>query len=176
MKSCSFFGHRNTPKTPKLCDKIRCTVLNLIVNDNVDTFLFGSASSFDRLCLEVVTQIKTEYPKIKLIYYRSHYANISESYKDYLLKSYDDTLMPDRVENAGRASYVERNQAMIDASDICVFYFNPDYKPPLRKYSKRNCIEYQPKSGTQLSLNYAQRKALKNSGMKIINLFDDSIT
>ena len=54
---------------------------------------------------------------------RSQYPYIGEQYKDYLLKFYDVTIMPTRVERAGKASYVERNQEMIDASDFCIFYY-----------------------------------------------------
>ena len=65
---------------------------------------------------------------------------------------------------SGRASYVERNQAMIDKSDYCIFYYNEDYLPPRRKYSKRCITDYQPKSGTALAYHYAEqnKKIIKN--------------
>ena len=42
MKACSFFGHRDTPQTEELKQKVRETVERLIVEEGVDTFLFGS--------------------------------------------------------------------------------------------------------------------------------------
>ena len=63
--------------------------------------------------------------------------------------------MSDRLWSAWKASYVERNQDMINASDYCVFYYNPEYQPPKRKYSKRGVSECQPKSGTSLACDYA---------------------
>ena len=61
---------------------------------------------------------------------------------------------------AGKASYVERNQAMIDNSDYCVFYYDSSYQPKPKKN------DYQPKSGTAIIYAYAQQKK-KN----IVNLF-----
>ncbi len=58
--------------------------------------------------------------------------------------------------DAGRASYVERNQAMINDSDFCIFYYNKNYIPKTKT-----------KSGTKIAYEYALRKK-KN----IINLFN----
>ena len=171
MKACSFFGHRDTPQTDELKQKVRETVERLIVEEGVDTFLFGSRSKFDDLCLLIVTELKGKYPNIKRIYVRSQYPYIDKQYKDYLLKSYDDTIIPNRVKNAGKASYVERNQEMINVSSFCVFYYNPCYLPPKRKHSKSDISEYQPKSGTQLAWDYAYQRRLAKSGITITNLY-----
>ena len=69
MKSCSFFGHRDTPQTEELKQKVRETVERLIVKEGVDTFLFGSRSSFDELCHIVVTELKEKYLHIRRITY-----------------------------------------------------------------------------------------------------------
>ena len=61
MKACSFFGHRDTPQTEELKQKMRETVERLIVEEGVDTFLFGSRSKFDELCHIVVTELKEKY-------------------------------------------------------------------------------------------------------------------
>lgn len=59
---------------------------------------------------------------------------------------------------AGKSIYVQRNQAMIDASDFCIFYYDKDYQPPPRKYSNRCVSSCQPKSGTSLAFKYASQK------------------
>lgn len=84
--------------------------------------------------------------------------------------------MSDRVFNAGKASYVERNQEMIDASDFCVVYYDPQYRPPKRKYSKRSIGEYQPKSGTALAYEYAHQRQCGGKGLTIINLWGEQLT
>ena len=69
MKACSFFGHRDTPQTEQLTQKVRETVERLIVEEGVNTFLFGSRSNFDELCHIVVTELKEKYPHIRRIAY-----------------------------------------------------------------------------------------------------------
>ena len=56
MKAC-FIGHRNIDRTETLKSKLKETVLTLI-NKGVTTFLFGSMSDFDKLSLEVVSELK----------------------------------------------------------------------------------------------------------------------
>ena len=167
MKTCSFFGHRNTKATPELCQNLRKTILHLITEKDVNCFLFGSKSKFDDLCLEIVTELKKDYPNVKRVYVRSQYPNIQKSYMDYLLEFYDETVIAINVENAGKASYVKRNQEMINNSHFCVFYYNESYKPPLKKRCNGYLSDYQPKSGTAICYQYAIKKK-KN----IINLYD----
>lgn len=142
-KTCCFFGHRTINETEELKAKLYKTIENLIVNDNVDTFLFGSKSRFDSLCLELVTKLKEKYPHIKRIYVRAEFPVISDNYKDYLLESYEDTYYPEKIIGSGRAAYVERNFEMINQSRFCVVYYDESYAPSKRK------------SGTKIALAYA---------------------
>ncbi len=166
MKTCCFIGHRNVLATDELCDAIKRTVLELIVDKGVQIFLFGSASNFDELSLKIVTEIKKDYPFIKRVYYRAQYPIIEKWYKDYLLGIYDDTLFPSSAKKAGKASYVERNQAMIDASDFCIFYYDERYLPSKRKRFHDAINLFQPKSGTKLAYEYAIKKQ-----KQVFNLF-----
>lgn len=59
---------------------------------------------------------------------------------------------------SGRVSYVERNQAIINDSDYCIFYYDEKYQPEMRKHSKRCVGYYQPKSGAALAHTYAKQK------------------
>ena len=70
LQTCCFFGNRTINETDELRTKITEAVERLITYENVDTFLFGSKSEFDRLCLELVTKIKEKYPHVKRIYVR----------------------------------------------------------------------------------------------------------
>ena len=114
---------------------------NLIVSENVDTFLVGSRSEFDDLCREVLAVKKEKYPHIQRVYVRGEYPYISEDYENYLLERCEKTYFPKKAINAGKAVYIERNYEMIDHADICVVYFKDDYLPPKRKSG--TCIAYQ---------------------------------
>ncbi len=47
---------------------------------------------------------------------------------------------------------------MINDSDYCMFYYDENYQPEMRKYSKRSIGYYRPKSGTKLAYDYAKQK------------------
>ena len=57
-KTCSFIGHRKIELTDKLKQKLKVVIEDLIVNQNVLTFLFGSRSEFNTLCHNIVTELK----------------------------------------------------------------------------------------------------------------------
>ncbi len=164
-KVCCFFGHRKINDTMELREKLQRIIENLIINEGIDTFLFGSKSQFDDLCLETTTLLKEKYPYIKRNYIRAEYPEINKNYQKYLLESYDDTYFPEKIKSAGKAVFVERNYHMIDKSSFCVVYFSADYKP-MRK-NNRNTKDYQVKSGTATAYKYAKKK-----GKIIINVLE----
>ena len=142
-----FFGHREMKQSEEMRVKLQEIVENLIVNKKVDTFLFGSKSTFNSLCLYVVTELKEQkYPDIKRIFVRAEYPHINEDYKKYLLQFYEDSYYPEKLLGANRAVYVKRNYEMIDKSQYCVVYYNEKVAPTKRR------------SGTKIALDYALKK------------------
>ena len=63
--TCCFLGHREITETEELKQQLHAIIENLISNENVNTFLFGSKSPFNSLCHEQVTVIRETYPHIK---------------------------------------------------------------------------------------------------------------
>ena len=141
-----FFGHRTIDEIEDLKRSLTAAIENLITAEGVDTFLFGSKSRFDSLCLELVTALKEKYPHLKRVYVRAEYPEITEEYKAYLLRSYEETYYPEKLRNAGRAAYVERNRELIDRSRFCIVYYSETHSPATRK------------SGTKAALDYAVKK------------------
>ena len=152
-RTCCFIGHRTINETEELKLKLVEIIEKLIVDENIDTFLFGSKSRFNSLCHELVTEIKEKYPHIKRVYVRAEYSYIDDNYKAYLLESYDNTYFPEKIIGAGKAVYVERNCEMINKSRFCIFYYDEKNTPITRK------------SGTKIAFDYAVKK-----GKQIINL------
>ena len=144
--TCCFFGHRTINETEELKSKLCETIEKLIVEENVDTFFFGSKSRFNSLCLEVVTKIKENHPHIKRIYVRAEYPDINEQYTSYLLENYEDTYYPEHIIGSGRVSYIKRNYEMINKSYFCIVYYDEQNAPTTRK------------SGTKIALDYAIKK------------------
>lgn len=150
--TCCFIGHRKTEETRDFKFQLSTAIENLITTENVDTFLFGSKSQFNSICYELVTEIKEKFPHIKRVYVRAEYPYIDDSYKEYLLEKYEDTYYPEKLLDAGKAVYVERNYEMIDKSKFCIIYFDKEIAPKTRK------------SGTEIAYNYA----VKNNKQIII--------
>ena len=149
MHTCCFIGHRCINETNELREKIVTEVQNLIVTKNVDTFLFGSGSRFNSICLEIVSKLKDKYPHIKRVYVRAEFPTISDEYHTYLLKLYEDTYYPTKILGAGNAVYVERNYEMIINSDYCIIHYDEQIAPSARK------------SGTKIALDYAVKQGKK---------------
>lgn len=165
LRCCTFFGHRKIKGTDEVKRAVYNAVENLIKEKNVDIFLFGSKSDFDRLCYDIVTELKNKYPCIKRIYVRAEFPYIDESYREYLLERYEDTYYPENIVGAGRAVYVERNYEMINISNFCIVYYDKNYSPPKRKRGK-SFSEIPSKSGTEIAYNYALKKC------NVINVYD----
>lgn len=147
--TCCFIGHRQIAETEKLRAALKTTIESLIVNEKVDTFLCGSKSRFNDLCLELVTEIKKSHPHVKRVYVRAEYPIISEEYEKYLLKCYEETYFPQKLAGAGRSVYVQRNIEMIKESGFCIVYLLEG-----ERYATR-------KSGTKIAAEYASRQGCR---------------
>lgn len=167
-----FIGHRKILMTDELKASILNAIEDLIVKEKATYFLFGSRSQFDDLCHDIVSELQQKYPCIVRVAYtcRSEAAIMKEDkkreeeiwknllHKDVQIKDFDAEYEHPAKYTSGRGSYVERNQAMIDDSDICIFYYDENYLPPRRKNSPMDISDYQPKSGTAIAYNYAIKK------------------
>lgn len=59
---CCFFGHREIDESEELGQQIYSLVEKLILQEKVDTFLFGSKSRFNSLCYEQMATKKSDHP------------------------------------------------------------------------------------------------------------------
>lgn len=160
LHSCCFIGHRRIAKTAKLTNDLRRIIEDFILNKSVNTFFFGSRSEFDKLCYEIVSDLKLSYPTIRRIYVRAEYPLIDNDYKSYLLKYYEETYFPQKIEKAEKAVYIERNYEMIDRCAYCIIYYDENYLPSITGSTKRRSAGKKLQSGTQLAYNYARQKKL----------------
>ena len=171
-KKACFIGHRKIEVTDDLVNRLKREITRLIEDEEVRYFLFGSRSQFDDLCHDIVTEFQRDCPDIMRVVYtcKSEAATMKEDkkreeeiwsnllHREVHLRDYDAEYEHPTKYTSGRGSYVERNQAMINDSDFCVFYFDENYLPPRRKNSPRDLSDYQPKSGTKLAFDYAKQK------------------
>lgn len=119
---CCFFGHRKIKETHELEKSVYNAVENLITNNHVNTFYFGSKSCFNNFCYRIVSNLKEKYPYIQRIYVRAEFPYISDSYRNYLLQMYEDTYYPENILKAGKTVYIKRNYEMINKSKYCIVF------------------------------------------------------
>ena len=173
MKTCSFFGHRDMEQTEELKEKVKETVERLIVEEGVGTFLFGSRSKFDELCHIVVTELQKTHPHIRRIAYLCKHetvclvgagTSLKQKIKDLTgrdeyVGEYEEIKKSDRVNSAGRACYILRNQWMIDDSDFVIFHLD-----------ENNSTK---KSGTMQAYEYAKKK--NNTIKRYLDMYENNI-
>ena len=157
LHTCCFFGHRKILVTDEMESKLYNEIENLILNEEINVFLFGSRSEFDSLCHKVVSRLKRKYTHVKRIYVRAEFPEINNSYKEYLSDSYEDTYYPEKITGAGKAVYIERNREMIEKSCCCICYCDENYGTLSGKTIK---------SGTSIAIAYAKKKGLRIQNIK----------
>ena len=156
MKTCCIIGHRDFEKTEELEIKVKNIIAELIKKEKVATFLFGSKSKFTDFCYDIITEYKNNYSNLKRIFVRAEFPVISEDYYNYLKTFYEDSYFYSEKLINNKFSYIKRNQAMIDKSDFCIFYFNANYLPKTKT-----------QSGTRIAYEYALKKE-----KTILNVFN----
>ncbi len=172
---CSFIGHRTVENSELISSLLKDKIIALIEQEGVNTFLFGSRSAFDDLCHSVVTELREVYPFINRVAYTCRSEAATMEYeredderafsklmgKEIHLKGFESEVEFAKKYEAGRASYIERNQAMIDDSNYCIFYYNDSYSP-----------RGAGRSGTRIAYDYAKRvEKRKQSQLVVINIF-----
>ena len=116
--TCTFFGHRDTPK--EIEPILVSTLKDLIENKNVNKFYVGNHGDFDFLVRKNLEKLKKQYPSISY-YIVLAYLPQKKSEIDFL--DYSLTVYPDGLEKIPyKLAIIKRNQWMIEHSDFVVVY------------------------------------------------------
>ena len=109
--TCTFFGHRDTPKEKEPI--LKSTLKDLIVNKDVNVFYVGNNGKFDSMVCTVLTELSSVYP-IK------YYIVLSYVPKQKTENS-ERTILPEGIETVPlRFAISYRNKWMIEQSDYVV--------------------------------------------------------
>lgn len=115
MASCTFFGHRDTPK--KIEPILQSTLIDLIENKNVDSFYVGNQGDFDIMVRSNLKSLRIIYP------YISCYVVVAYKPNKKLFNDYLEYIYPDELKNIfPKYAIIERNNWMINKSDYVVTY------------------------------------------------------
>ena len=148
---CSFFGHRDIPITDRLFD-LSVAEITRAVKDGYRTFYFGGYGDFDTLCYQIVTKIKNENPALQIqrIFCVPQERYLRKDGRFFKRENYDEIIYLLPSFDGWYKSIYFRNCAMIDKSDLIIFY-----------------VEDRIDSGAYKAFQYAKRKNEK----KIVNLW-----
>lgn len=126
VETCSVFGHSKIENTKELEDKLIATFEDLI-KQGCKYFYFGGFGEFDDLCHKVVSNLKSTYPHIQRIFCLSdpRHQRISKRPKWLKDEDYEEFIYLDLDFDWWYQRIYYRNCAMIDRSDIVVFYVEP---------------------------------------------------
>ena len=136
-KTCAFFGNdydfmygRKRMRCPNLPlkEKIKQQIINLINNENVDTFLVGEIGGFEEDAYDTVLEVQQIYPHIKIILVISKITELNEinNYNgDYIIekRGFDEFILPHKCATGCRKfGIIYRNRYIINHADFIIAY------------------------------------------------------
>lgn len=136
-KTCAFLGNdydkifgrwcgHNTP--PNLKERIREQIINLIENEDVDTFLVGELGGYEIDAYDTVLEVQKEYPNITITLVISKITElheVGECDAHYVQKRRpcDNWIYPDKCATGyRRLCIVYRNRYIIENTDFIIAY------------------------------------------------------
>ena len=116
--TCTFFGHRDTPKETE--PALRLTLIDLIENKNATVFYVGNHGNFDAM-------VRRQLEDLSKIYPIKYYVVLAymPSKKD---EPDENSILPEGTETVPRRFAINyRNKWMLNKSDIVVTYVTRNF-------------------------------------------------
>lgn len=120
-----FFGHRQIDDFSLVEQKVETFIIKLLNEHEYVEFLVGRDGEFDQLVTSAILRCRKRMDTANcsviwvMPYLKSNYIKNRESYDSY----YDSVEVCELSANAHPKSAIQiRNKAMVDRSDLCVFY------------------------------------------------------
>ena len=139
-KICCFIGHNEVDFDENLKDKVKTKLIELIEKENYGIFYFGGVGGFDYGCRETVNELKEKYPFIKTVL-----CLWDGKYPWWAKKRKYDKIeeLPLEFDYWYTRLYY-RNTAMIDASDLSIFYVTNTENSGAYKAMKHAVLKKRP--------------------------------
>lgn len=116
---CCGFGHRDFYRN--ISDDLLNIIKNLVINENITTFLTGNMGGFDKIFSFAVRSCKSFNPDIKLILVMPYFSNKLNTQKQYYEQMYDEIIIPEEMDGCYyKAAITKRNRWMVDESQIII--------------------------------------------------------
>ena len=120
---CSFFGHREIEQTEELCATVTAEIIKSVVL-GCRIFYFGGFGEFDALCYKIVSNIRKEHPElgIKRVFCVPQERFLRKPPRYLRREDFEEIIYLMPSFDGWYKSIYFRNLAMIDESDIIIFY------------------------------------------------------
>ena len=113
-KTCTFFGHRDCPKS--IQPELRAMLIKLIEQQNVRMFYVGNQGAFDAMVHTVLQELSIQYPQI-------NYAVVLAYLPQQHGEGGSDSIWPEGLEKISKRSAISwRNHWMLNQADFVVTY------------------------------------------------------
>ena len=138
----TFCGHSNFSFDNTVKEKLRELLLQEIRKNPACKFYLGGYGDFDSLCLNILKEIKADFPAIQLLFI-TPYLNDNYSKLETAKLYYDGIIYPPLENVPRRFCILKRNEWMVDEADLVIAFV---------KYSW---------GGAAKTLEYVKRKKVK---------------
>ena len=138
----TFCGHSNFSFDNTVKEKLRELLLQEIRKNPACKFYLGGYGDFDSLCLNILKEIKADFPAIELLFI-TPYLNDNYSKLETAKLYYDGIIYPPLENVPRRFCILKRNEWMVDEADLVIAFV---------KYSW---------GGAAKTLEYVKRKKVK---------------
>ena len=116
--TCTFFGHRDTPKETE--SALRLTLIDLIENKNATVFYVGNHGNFDAMVRRQLEDLSKTYP-IKYYVVLAYMPSKKDEPDEH-------SILPEGIETVPRRFAINyRNKWMLNKSDIVVTYVTRNF-------------------------------------------------
>ena len=139
----TFCGHSNFSFDNTVKEKLKELLLQEIRKNPACKFYLGGYGNFDSLCLNILKEIKADFPAIELLFI-TPYLNDNYSKLETAKLYYDGIIYPP-LENVPRRFCIsKRNEWMVDEADFVIAFVKYSWGGAAKtlEYAKRKKVEF----------------------------------
>ena len=139
----TFCGHSNFSFDNTVKEKLRNLLLQEIRKNPACKFYLGGYGDFDSLCLNILKEIKADFPNIELLFITPY---LDDNYsKLETAKLYYDGIIYPPLENVPRRFCIlKRNEWMVNEADFLIAFVKYSWGGAAKtlEYAKRKKVEF----------------------------------
>ena len=139
----TFCGHSNFSFDNTIKEKLKELLLQEIRKNPACKFYLGGYGDFDSLCLNILKEIKADFPAIELLFI-TPYLNDNYSKLETAKLYYDGIIYPP-LENVPRRFCIsKRNEWMVNEADFLIAFVKYSWGGAAKtlEYAKRKKVEF----------------------------------